>query len=664
MRYILLIPILLIYALSFAQTDSVLYQKQPTANNVLAARLQPVKGEKQYITAELIRIQGIARLSELLVWIDKTTYTTNDWNRFSLNLNGTSTLQQQNYLLMINGMKVEPERWDAIGINELGIAVTDIAYVETSSVPQLINGQFAGKGAINIVTRNDYKGLTVSGYSNYGNPAGDPGPSQFISQYSSPNVHKTGLVYSYSAGYYAKKWHVNINHNYSDWYLRSQDMIKRLSIFDSTIEMNTLRATRIEAAAQLGKFLVEAGAATSGQEGYIYRNYLQTEIPANSSYKEGRLRITRVLSNNQYIKGSFILNSHRFDHIPAQFPDYENITSSGNIEHGKTYHFKKDRFIKHASGYAVDYASYAKGNTYRLQHKPYSTVSYNLSKKVKQQFDVALAVFENTVNPSIAFKHEKTSSIINSSSIIVSYQQNRVNEQYNQFWQSYSTNQKLKPLAYPKTINSTPTHFFTADYFYYISSSSSFKLTLNPGIRYQHNYHFIKPDAVATYPLISDNSSGRTANFYTITFGANLHYDVFNNFWFDIDYFSSNDKSGNKDLQQVLNSDARRKIMASIYFKLPARIDIGLRSQAVSKTQWNYFDASGNLTYQNMPATYTTDLALNKKLWGDRIQLNTTIRNIFNQAEQLQPIGADFRMRFYITLIAKFEDLLKYIPKK
>lgn len=652
------------YATTFAQTDSILYQKQATANNVLAAKLQPIKGERQYLTAELIRIQGITRLNELLVWIDKTTYTTIDWSTHALNLNGTSTLQQQNYLLMVNGMKVEPERWDAIGINELGIAVTDIAYVEIFNTPQIINGQFAGKGAINIVTRNDYKGLTISGYNNYGNPVGDPGPSQYLSQYSSPNIHKTGLIYSFSAGYYAKKWHINISHTYNDWLLRSDAIIKRLSIFDSTIENNSLRTTRLEGAIQAGKFLVEAGAATSAQKGYIYRNYLQTEIPAGSYYNEGRLRITRVLKNNQYMKGNFIMNSHRFDHVSNLFPDYEYITWSGNAEYGKTYYWKKDRFIKHASGYAVDYATYTNGNTYRLKHKPYSTFSYNLSKKIKQQLDVALAVFENTINPSIAFKHEKASSIINSSSIVVSYQQSRINEQYNQFWQFYSTNQKLNPMAYPKTINSTPTHFLTADYFYYISSSTSFKLTLNPGIRYQHNYHFIQPDAAGTYPIVSDNSSGRTADFYTITFGANLHYDVFNNFWFDIDYFSANDKSGNKDLQQVLNNDARRKIMASIYFKLPARIDIGLRSQAVSKTHWQYFDAAGSLVNQDMPATYTTDLALNKKLWGERIQLNTTIRNIFNQAEQLQPLGADFQMRFYITLIVKLEDLLKYIPKK
>lgn len=664
MKSVLVILLIFWQVLSFAQTDSVLYQKQATANNVLAAKLQPVKGEKQYITAELIRIQGITRLSELLVWIDKATYSTIDWDKTYLNINGSSTMQQQSYLLMINSQRIELERWDAIHINMLGIAVTDIAYVEIINTPQVVNGQFAGKGAINIVTRNDHKGLTASVYTNYGNPVNDPGPAVYLGGYSSPNVHRTGLQYAYSAGYYAKKWHININHNLSDWMLRSDSITRRLSVFDPLLLKNRTRTTRMEAAVQAGKLLVEAGAAYTMQGGYVYRNYLQTEIPSSSDYLEARTRITRVFKNNQYVKGNFVLNSQQVEHKPNAFPGYTYLTSTGNVEYGKTFYNAKHRFFKHASGYAFSYVSYTKGRTFQVQHKPYSTISYSLSRKVKQQLDIALNVMENTINPSIAFKHEKTSSIINSSCFVASYQQSRINEQYTQFWQFYSTNQSLNTGAYPKLINSTPTHFLTADYFYYLSSAGSFKLTLNPGIRYQHNYHFIQPGATATYPLLSDNSSGKTANFYTFTFGANLHYDVFNSFWFDIDYFSANDKSSDHNLQQVLNMDARRKIMGSIYFKLPARIDIGLRTQAVSRTSWNYYDAAGILVSQNMPATYTTDLAFNKKFWGDHIQLNTTIRNIFNQHEQLQPLGADFQMRFYITLVVKFEDLLKTITKK
>jgi hypothetical protein len=206
MKGVLMIWICLTCLAGQAQNDSVLYQKQPTANNVLAARLQPIKGERQYITAELIRIQGITRLSELLTWIDKATYSTIDRNALYVNLNGSSTMQQQNYLLMINGQKVEMERWDALNIEALGIAITNIAYVEVFNTPLIVNGQFAGKGAVNIVTRNDYKGLTVTAYNNYGNPVGDPGPAQYISSHSSPNVHKTGLVFGYAAGYYWKRW--------------------------------------------------------------------------------------------------------------------------------------------------------------------------------------------------------------------------------------------------------------------------------------------------------------------------------------------------------------------------------------------------------------------------------------------------------------------------
>ena len=88
-----------------AQTDSLNYIKQPISSN-LSDTLQPIKGEKQYITSELIRAQGIGRLSELLSWIDKITYSTINGDRFYLNIASTSTQQHQNVMLMINGQKV------------------------------------------------------------------------------------------------------------------------------------------------------------------------------------------------------------------------------------------------------------------------------------------------------------------------------------------------------------------------------------------------------------------------------------------------------------------------------------------------------------------------------------------------------------------------------
>jgi hypothetical protein len=650
--------------IAHAQTDSVLYQKQPTANNVLAARLQPIKGEKQYLTAELIRIHGISRISELITWIDKTTFSSIQHDRFYVNFNGTSTLQEQSYLLMINGQKIETERWDALYLNQLGIAITDIAYVEIITSPQIINGQFAGKGAINIVTRTDYKGLTVSGYNNYGNPINDPGPANYVKGYGSPNIHKTGLVYGYALGYYGTKGHINISHNHEDWFLRDTQAISRITKFDPMIYKNTMSALRVEGAYDFGKYLVEAGAATSTSDGFVYRNYLQSEIPANITYNEARLRATRLLAQNAYIRSNVVVNTNGFTHPATLYENYTYTTSTANVEYGTRYNFNK-RVLKQTSGYTLDYQKYSTGTGWLLQHKPYSGFIYYPSKKVSQQLDVNLNIFNNTVNPSISFKREKNSSIINGSSFIASYQQSRLNTSFNQLWMFYGINRNgINPPSYPGTFSTTPTHLFTADYFYFISSGSSFKININPGIRFQHNYHFIHPDNVATYPLTGKNTSGQTADFYTITLGTNIHYDVFNNFWFDIDYYSAADRSASKQMQQLLNSDAKRKLCVSFYLKLPARIDIGIRSQAVSKTSWMYFDMNGNLVSTTIPSVFTTDISFNKKLWGEHIMVNATIRNLFNQREQYYPIGADFQMRLFVSAIVKFENLLRHIPKR
>lgn len=649
-----------------AQTDTVLYHKQPAANGVLAARLQPIKGEKQYITAELIRIQGIVRLSELITWIDKATFSTVQHDRFYLNINGTSTIQQQQVVLMINGQKVELERWDALHLDLLGVVVTDIAYVEVVNTPRIINGQFSGKGAINIVTRTDHTGLTASGYVNHGNPVGDPGPAAFINGYATPNVDRVGSVAGYTLGYYGKKGHINLSYNNTDWYIRDSSATNRLARFATGIRQNTRQTSRLEAVLGLGNhYLIEAGGAWSEEKGFVYRNYLQSEVPSNTTYGEARTRITRSFKNQAYVRSGITLNSQAFGGYSSLYRSYTYYTASANAEYGNRYTLSRNRHLSQASGYTLDYKRYSTGSGIQLQHKPYTTLTYQPTKKITRQLDLSLDIFNGTVNPAIAFKREKNSSIINGSSFVVSYRQTRLNTQFDQLWQFYYTNRNsVNQAAYPVSFSHTPTHQFTADYFYFISSGGNFRININPGIRYQSNYRFIRLSDSANTLLSSQSTTGTTAGFYTITFGTNIHYDVFTNFWFDLDYYSANDKSSNKELQQVLNSDARRKIALSFYLKLPARMDIGIRSQAISKTSWTYFDHNNQRVTNTVPSVFTTDFSVNKKLWGDRLYVNATIRNIFNQREQYIPIGADFQMRFFVTATVMLDNLLKYLPKQ
>jgi hypothetical protein len=134
------------------------------------------------------------------------------------------------------------------------------------------------------------------------------------------------------------------------------------------------------------------------------------------------------------------------------------------------------------------------------------------------------------------------------------------------------------------------------------------------------------------------------------------------NFWFDLDYYSANNTSNQKDLQTVLSNEAKRKLLLSMYYKLPARFDVAIRTQALSKTAWQNYD-NGTLQMVHIPSNFTTDLSINKKMWGERININATLRNIFNQKEWYHPLGANFATRFMVTAQIKFDQLPKKIMK-
>lgn len=652
-----------------AQTDTVMYKKQPIGT-ILSATLQPIKGEKQYITSELIRTQGIGRLSELLVWIDKATFSTINGDRFYLNLAGTSTQQNQNVMVLINGQKVELERWDAININLLGISVIDIAYVEIYNTPQIINGQFCGFGAINIVTRNDFKGLTYRAIANNGNPINDPGAAKYIQGYSSPNIDKTGFVYSHSLGYYGNKFHINSSFNFQDWYARDTMITARYLAFPKIANKNTLMSFRAEGAGQYKKLHVQGSAAYTQQDEFLYRNFVGSEQPFKTAYLEGTLGLTRAFSNNRYARINSTLNQHTFNNwLPntGYIAEYKYLTNTINAEVGKTKLLANNLYKKYTLGYTLNYFTYSTSNGFIAQHQPYASLKRNLNKKTTQQYDVMLNILDYTINPNLVFSHQKSNNIISSWNFVGSYQQTRLAQFLNQTWYHYGVNRNSSinnpAVTYPANLNSAPTHKLSGDYFYKLNFGSNFRITMHGGLRYSQNVVYIIPNTNAVSFIYNGyQTSGAHGNVFGKIWGANIHYDVLSNFWFDLDYYSANNTSNQKELQDVLSTEAKRKFILSSYYKLPARFDIATRTQALSKTAWQNYN-NGTLQTVNIPAVFTTDISINKKLWGERININATLRNVFNQKEWYHPLGANFATRFMVTAQIKFDQLPKKLIK-
>ncbi|MBP9186458.1 MAG: hypothetical protein KBG11_05140 [Bacteroidia bacterium] len=668
MRKALIILLISLANFTQAQTDSVLYSLQ-AENTVLSTKLHAIKGDKQYITSELIRTQGIARLSELLTWIDKNTFNTINGDRYNLNIAGQSTQQQQNTTLMINNQKVEMERWDAININLLGISVADIAYVEIYNTPQIINGQFCGYGAINIVTRNNFKGLTYKAIANNGNPINDPGSAKYVPGYYTPNIDKTGFLYAHSLGYYGNKYHLNASFNFQDWYSRDTLITARYLNYPQVANKNTLHAFRLGGALQIKKTLIEGGGAYSKQTEFLYRNYMLQEVPTSTTYTEGYLKLTRNFSNSRYAKINGTFNQHGFDawvNNSNYFTPYILTSNMVNTEVGKTTFLQNNLYRKYTLGYTFNYLTYSTSNGFVAQHQPYAGVKRSLNKKTIQQLDVMLNMVNQTINPQVVFNHYKNNNVISSWHFTGAYYHTRLNQYLNQTWYNYAVNNNANNLAnnYPTYLMATPTQKLTGDYFYKLNFGGGFKLTFHGGLRYSYNACYLIPNQTITpalYPVTQ--TQGAQGNIFGKIWGINMHYNVFNNFWFDVDYYSANNTSNQKELQQLLQNEANRKLVFSAFYKLPARFDLALRTQAISKTNWQWYNSNGILQTQQLSGVFTTDISINKKLWADKININATIRNLFNQQEFYNPMGANFNTRFMITAQVKFEQLTKKLTK-
>jgi hypothetical protein len=639
---------------SSAQSDSLFFQKQPNAENILTARLQVIQGEKQYITADAINLHGIARLSELISLIQKAFFTTINGEKYYLNINATSTTQQQNFLLMVNGRRMELERWDAIALDLLGIPIDKIAYVEITNTPQLINGNFAGFGAMNIVLRTDFSGLHYSVYTNFGNYINDPGSAKHIPGQSTPNIDKNGLVYAHNLGYYHKNGYLNASFNYQDHFARDSSISNTRYSYLGNLNKTASIAPRLNGAWQFKNLFLEAGVAYNSQKSFIYRPALQQETPNNISYSEYTLGITKRITTTRYYKINFSSNTTDVLSRVSQFNSYTYQHTNGNMETGLSL-----KRVNAIFGYTFNYASLY-NTAYQLQHNGYTQLNYTLSKNTTQQISANFNWLDNSLNPQIVFKHRKYKNAISSWSAVLSYQQQQSNHFFNQYW--FVRNNSL--LAPTSNLSNNPYQVVTADYFHQLNMGESIRININPGFRYHHNYQFIQPVGINnTSGTDMINYTNNNSNFYSLTFGVNMHYQVFKSFWFDIDYFAARN-NGDGQIDNLLQNDARRKLLITLYAQLPGRIEIASRILAYGSSHWQYYNTSNVLVTEEMNGFVNLDVSANKKMWDERLNINFSLRNLLDAPVVYHPMGATLTLAMFLTIQFRLHNIHYPFKKK
>jgi len=172
---------------------------------------------KYTLKRETLEHAGLVRLSDIFTLIDEWDfYSVEGFTRQGVS-NSFDIYHQQNWVIMVDGHRMDLKLFDMTNINLLPISTDQIDSIEVYILPQQVEDNFSDRGLLHIHTRQIKEGVTLQGQFTAGNEIGDPGPFRYT-EFWSENVDRIAADESYwlsyrgddgylGAGYYAQVYY-------------------------------------------------------------------------------------------------------------------------------------------------------------------------------------------------------------------------------------------------------------------------------------------------------------------------------------------------------------------------------------------------------------------------------------------------------------------------
>jgi len=123
-------------------------------------------GSKYTLHREMLQHAGLARLSDIFTLIDEwDTYSVEGFTFQGIS-NSLDIYHQQNWIILVDGHRMDLNLFGINNINLLPISTNQIDSIEIYDTPYLIEDAFSDKGIIHIHTRQIEDGLTLSSLAN------------------------------------------------------------------------------------------------------------------------------------------------------------------------------------------------------------------------------------------------------------------------------------------------------------------------------------------------------------------------------------------------------------------------------------------------------------------------------------------------------------------
>jgi hypothetical protein len=627
---------------------------------------------QQLISSGINRLSGIYSL--LNDW-DTFTFDGYRWNAAS---NGLSNLQSQNWILMLDGQRMDISFFNLKNINILPITVNHIDSIETVNHPKIFAGEFTSDGLINLKLLKPEKGISVSGRYSAGNETGDPGP-YFYTEHRSSNVEEDGPNLSASVEYGSENIWGRLFFYTESFSATDTAMRKR----NPQLSWQDFKGRRFSPSLQLGFQVLNGthnlflGYSTSEIQSFHPRTYTSNDLifinPAVRDYP------VRMILKHAGLSGKINLS-------PGSQINYSIKTSSNkllgannklnNFDHVQTNYYSNLQYSKHADinyylGAGFDYtelsASYSTEKKGISLFKVFGRVNFNLVDNLNSQAGTEILFKRNKAGLkgylSGGFQHTKKLWF----NLYLAAVQS-LPEEKNDLWywieNGYDVLEKLN-VNYSFNRERKRELKFTADL--NVNYKLNSVLNFNTGLLYRNFIgHFVEevagiynPDSsfFNSFVFANTKSSGSVAGFSVSTKNK-----IFSTLSHSLTYRFLTSVSGDTSFRNEWMTIPKHKLIYNIIFYPLESFSLWANFTFLSPVKFSYFPNLEQLSdgfYKNkLNERFILDFSVRKWLWNNRLRLNLLFKNILNNELQYHPLGAKFNLSVFFTAEVVFNSII------
>ena len=629
----------------------------------------------EIITGEEIEQSGVARLSDIFSMINPAFINTIDGYHVKTNLGSLSPSWTQDWIIFIDNQRIDLDYPYMKNVNLIPLGVDEISYVETTTTPGLVNGEFASNGVIHIHTKKAPDGFSLNASLASANETGDPGPYKYMDD-QLPNIDQIGPYYWASLKYGFESFSARLGLKHHIQIYTDPKINNRLISYPWIYKEMRMLGVSLKLDFKFGGsnhslFI----SRTETGDPVLFRGYgsdllffdpLGKEIPTEPKFTHAGLSGNFRLSSKVKLNYAFKFSSSLLDWTmpPADNIFDWNINNyDGMIEiaGGENYSGTKIAVgFNHVK--LITHYSLVKNNatTFRIngQTSLFNNEQYNQTLFGGVTFNGTSSSIKMGTN--LAYKVNKDVGING----ILAYS-TKLEEENPSFWywvtQGYNFMSDYN-INYSIAAESENSRKLTGDCEFVFQSGNKFFLSLGGFFRRFWDYNLERQEyyynddtsELGTNTNLEYSDVGTVAGF-KLHFNHKITPALYQQLFYQyIPHFS-----GSSSFFDSWQSFPQHKVQYSVYYSPYKSFSMYAGFTYLSETYWVEYTGNKNVMYKNIvEGNVILDAAVQKTFWDGRIRLNLMLKNILGGFVVYHPAGELMDMTLYMKVALLFDSIL------